>query len=48
VLRNTPSTPTALREVAAGYRDAGFDEMVFNPAIASLEQVDMLADALLG
>ncbi|HET9495677.1 MAG TPA: LLM class flavin-dependent oxidoreductase [Chloroflexia bacterium] len=48
VIRNTPSTPEAVREVFAGYRDAGFDEMIFNPTVASLEQVDMLADALLG
>jgi alkanesulfonate monooxygenase SsuD/methylene tetrahydromethanopterin reductase-like flavin-dependent oxidoreductase (luciferase family) len=48
VIRNTPTTPAALRDVAAGYRDAGFDEIIFNPAIASLEQLDMLADALSG
>jgi hypothetical protein len=47
VLRNTPSTPTGLRDVVAGYRDAGFHEMIFNPTVASLDQVDLLADALL-
>lgn len=47
VIRNTPSTPAALRDVATGYRDAGFDEMIFNPTIASLDQVNMLADTLL-
>jgi hypothetical protein len=34
--------------VAAGYRDAGFDEIIFNPAVASLKQVDLLADVVLG
>jgi hypothetical protein len=48
VFRNTPSTPAAVRDVAAGYRDAGFDEIIFSPAIGSLDQVDMLADVLLG
>ncbi len=48
VIRNTPSTPATVRDVAAGYRDAGFDEIIFSPAIGSLDQVDMLADVLLG
>jgi hypothetical protein len=48
VIRNSPFTPAAVREVAAGYRDAGFDEIIFNPAVASLKQVDLLADVVLG
>jgi alkanesulfonate monooxygenase SsuD/methylene tetrahydromethanopterin reductase-like flavin-dependent oxidoreductase (luciferase family) len=47
VIRNTPSTPEAVRATAAGYREAGFDEMIFFPTIASLDQVDMLADIIL-
>ena len=47
VLRNTPSTPAALRGVVAAYGDAGFDEMIFSPTIASLDQLNLLADALL-
>jgi hypothetical protein len=34
--------------VAAAYGDAGFEEMIFSPTVASLEQVDLLADVLLG
>jgi hypothetical protein len=29
------------------YDDLGFDRLLFHPAVASLEQVDRLADAVL-
>jgi alkanesulfonate monooxygenase SsuD/methylene tetrahydromethanopterin reductase-like flavin-dependent oxidoreductase (luciferase family) len=47
VIRNAPSTPETVREVFAGYRDAGFDEMIFYPTVASPKQLDMLAGVLL-
>lgn len=35
------------REAVRAYRDLGFDRVLFHPAVASLDQVDLLADALL-
>jgi alkanesulfonate monooxygenase SsuD/methylene tetrahydromethanopterin reductase-like flavin-dependent oxidoreductase (luciferase family) len=43
----TPRTPEALRALAKSFEDAGFDELIFNPTIASVEQLDLLADAVL-
>jgi alkanesulfonate monooxygenase SsuD/methylene tetrahydromethanopterin reductase-like flavin-dependent oxidoreductase (luciferase family) len=43
----TPRTPEALREVARRFEDAGFDELLFDPTIPRLEQVDLLAQAVL-
>jgi alkanesulfonate monooxygenase SsuD/methylene tetrahydromethanopterin reductase-like flavin-dependent oxidoreductase (luciferase family) len=36
-----------VREVAKMFEDAGFTEMYFDPTVASLDQVDRLADAVL-
>ena len=47
MVAGTPRTPEALRDVAKQFEDAGFDELVFDPTIASLEQVDLLAEAVL-
>lgn len=35
------------REAVRAYRDLGFDRVLFHPAVATSDQVDMLADALL-
>ncbi|BBY64087.1 LLM class flavin-dependent oxidoreductase [Mycolicibacterium helvum] len=35
------------RTTVRAYADLGFDRLLFHPAVASLDQVDMLADALL-
>ncbi len=35
------------RATVRAYRDLGFDRLLFHPAVASLEQVDRLADAVL-
>jgi alkanesulfonate monooxygenase SsuD/methylene tetrahydromethanopterin reductase-like flavin-dependent oxidoreductase (luciferase family) len=43
----TPRTPEGLRDVAKRFEDAGFDELLFDPTIASLEQVELLAEAVL-
>ena len=40
-------TPDALRELAARYEDIGVDELIFDPTIAELDQIDRLADAML-
>lgn len=43
-----PRTPEALRDTARRFEEAGFDELIYDPTIAELDQVDRLADAVLG
>lgn len=35
------------RAAVRAYRDLGFDRLLFHPAVASIDQVDLLADALM-
>jgi alkanesulfonate monooxygenase SsuD/methylene tetrahydromethanopterin reductase-like flavin-dependent oxidoreductase (luciferase family) len=42
-----PKTPEAFREVLKAFGDAGFGEIFFDPTTADLDQVDLLADAVL-
>ena len=37
-------TPAAVQETAAAFQEAGVDELVFDPTVADLDQVDRLAD----
>ena len=39
-------TPQAVRERAAAFEELGVDELVFDPTVANLDQVDRLADAV--
>ena len=41
------TSPQDARGTVEAYRDLGFDRLFFHPAVASLEQVDRLADAVL-
>jgi alkanesulfonate monooxygenase SsuD/methylene tetrahydromethanopterin reductase-like flavin-dependent oxidoreductase (luciferase family) len=41
-----PRTPQAVRGLAAAFEDLGIDELVFDPTVASLDQVDRLADTV--
>lgn len=41
------STATDARETVDTYRDIGFDRLILSPTVASLDQVDLLADAVL-
>jgi hypothetical protein len=41
-------SPDALRSMAQRYQDLGVGEMVVFPALPELDQVDRLADAVLG
>lgn len=41
------TTPQDARDTVCAYRDLGFDRLLFHPAVASLEQLDRLADAVL-
>jgi alkanesulfonate monooxygenase SsuD/methylene tetrahydromethanopterin reductase-like flavin-dependent oxidoreductase (luciferase family) len=40
------TTPLGVRESVQGYADAGCDHLLLFPAVADVEQVDLLADAL--
>ena len=40
-------TPEAVKEIAAAFEAAGIDELIFDPTVADLDQVDRLADAVL-
>jgi alkanesulfonate monooxygenase SsuD/methylene tetrahydromethanopterin reductase-like flavin-dependent oxidoreductase (luciferase family) len=39
-------TPEAVRDRAAAFEQLGVDELVFDPTVADLDQVDLLADAV--
>jgi hypothetical protein len=41
-----PRTPEAVRERAAAFEEVGVDEVIFDPTVANLDQVDRLADAI--
>jgi alkanesulfonate monooxygenase SsuD/methylene tetrahydromethanopterin reductase-like flavin-dependent oxidoreductase (luciferase family) len=47
IATGAPRTPEAVRERAAAFEELGVDEVVFDPTVASLDQVDRLADVLL-
>jgi hypothetical protein len=47
IAESAPTTPDAIKGVAASYRDIGVDELIFDPTISELDQVDRLADVLL-
>ncbi|HET9558998.1 MAG TPA: LLM class flavin-dependent oxidoreductase, partial [Actinomycetota bacterium] len=40
-------TPEAVKEMASAFAAAGVDELIFDPTVADLDQVDRLADAVL-
>lgn len=42
-----PKSPEALKETARRFKDVGFDELIFDPTIAEIEQLERLADAVL-
>jgi hydroxylamine reductase (hybrid-cluster protein) len=39
-------TPDAVRRTAAAFREAGVDELVFDPTVANLDQVDRVAEVV--
>jgi alkanesulfonate monooxygenase SsuD/methylene tetrahydromethanopterin reductase-like flavin-dependent oxidoreductase (luciferase family) len=47
IAESAPTSADALKGVAKTFEDLGVDELVFDPTIAELDQVDRLADALL-
>jgi alkanesulfonate monooxygenase SsuD/methylene tetrahydromethanopterin reductase-like flavin-dependent oxidoreductase (luciferase family) len=42
------TSPEDARQTVSAYRDLGFDRLLFHPTVTSMEQVDRLADAVLG
>jgi hypothetical protein len=46
IAAGAPRTPEAVREQARAFEELGVDELVFDPTVADLDQVDRLADAL--
>jgi alkanesulfonate monooxygenase SsuD/methylene tetrahydromethanopterin reductase-like flavin-dependent oxidoreductase (luciferase family) len=42
---SAPVTPGAVSELVARFEDVGVDELIFDPTIAELDQIDRLADA---
>jgi len=47
IVESAVRTPQAIRELVAGYAAVGVTELVLDPTIAALDQVDRLADVLL-
>jgi alkanesulfonate monooxygenase SsuD/methylene tetrahydromethanopterin reductase-like flavin-dependent oxidoreductase (luciferase family) len=43
-----PTSPEAIRDVISAFASFGFDEVILDPTIAELEQLDGVADAALG
>jgi hypothetical protein len=47
VAANALRSPDAIRGAIAGFADAGVDEVILDPIVADLEQIDRLADIVL-
>ncbi|MDF2742775.1 MAG: hypothetical protein K0S88_4151, partial [Actinomycetia bacterium] len=39
-------TEAAIRDTAAAFEDLGVDELIFDPTVPALDQVDRLAEVL--
>jgi alkanesulfonate monooxygenase SsuD/methylene tetrahydromethanopterin reductase-like flavin-dependent oxidoreductase (luciferase family) len=46
IATGTPRTPQAVQQRAAAFEELGIDELVFDPTVADLDQVDRLAEAV--
>ncbi|MGH2572541.1 MAG: LLM class flavin-dependent oxidoreductase [Actinomycetota bacterium] len=47
IAQGVPKSPEAVRGTLASFQDLGVDQFIFDPTIAEIEQVDLLAEALL-
>ncbi|MGH2788410.1 MAG: LLM class flavin-dependent oxidoreductase [Actinomycetota bacterium] len=47
IAESAPTTPDALKGVTKSFEDIGVDELILDPTISELDQIDRLADALL-
>jgi alkanesulfonate monooxygenase SsuD/methylene tetrahydromethanopterin reductase-like flavin-dependent oxidoreductase (luciferase family) len=48
IARSAPRSSDDLRAMQTSFESAGVDELIWDPTVASLDQVDRLADAVLG
>jgi alkanesulfonate monooxygenase SsuD/methylene tetrahydromethanopterin reductase-like flavin-dependent oxidoreductase (luciferase family) len=46
IATGAPRTPVAVQETAAAFDKLGLDELIFDPTVADLDQVDRLADTV--
>lgn len=46
IAESAPTTPEALKALATSFEDLGVDELILDPTIAELDQIDRLADVL--
>jgi alkanesulfonate monooxygenase SsuD/methylene tetrahydromethanopterin reductase-like flavin-dependent oxidoreductase (luciferase family) len=46
IATSTPRSPEAVKERAAAFAAVGIDELIFDPTVANLDQVDLLADVV--
>ena len=47
IVESALRTPQAARDAVRAFADAGVDELIFDPTVADLDEVDRLADAVL-
>lgn len=46
IAMGAPRTPEAVRDTAKAFEDIGVEEFIFDPTVADVRQVDLLADAV--
>ncbi|HWC42754.1 MAG TPA: LLM class flavin-dependent oxidoreductase [Actinomycetota bacterium] len=44
IAKGVPRTPEAVRQVAAAFEELGVDELIFDPSVPDLDQIDRLAE----
>jgi hypothetical protein len=47
IAESAPTTPEAVKGLAATFEGIGVDELILDPTIAEIDQIDRLADTLL-
>jgi hypothetical protein len=47
IAESAPTSTDAVKDIATKFQDIGVDELIFDPTIAELDQVDHLAEAVL-
>jgi alkanesulfonate monooxygenase SsuD/methylene tetrahydromethanopterin reductase-like flavin-dependent oxidoreductase (luciferase family) len=47
IVESAPTTPDAIKGLATRFEDIGLDELILDPTIAELDQIDQLAEVLL-
>jgi alkanesulfonate monooxygenase SsuD/methylene tetrahydromethanopterin reductase-like flavin-dependent oxidoreductase (luciferase family) len=47
IVEGTPRGPDAIRDTVKRFADAGVDELILDPTVADIREVDLLADAVL-